>query len=267
MADLPNALTIDLEPWMCLYEDLPLSLELDRGHLIESTKLLLDLLDKHHVKATFFALGVVYQWYPNLIDHIASRGHEIAFHGYTHLKLSKTILGREILKSKNFLNRYSVNGFRAPQMYITSHDLKTLRSLGFTYDSSMYGLSKHFNTELGIKEVPVSTYPPKPRKKLIPPRTFMHALLNLELPVGSGLCLAILSVRFLNVAIRQINREGYPTILFIHPWQLLNPPASVVRTMSLPKMLYSLKISLEKLEHLLKTHNFTTIQTLLKDFS
>jgi peptidoglycan/xylan/chitin deacetylase (PgdA/CDA1 family) len=45
---------------------------------------MLDVLDKHNVKATWFTPGVIADTYPDLIKDVASDGHEIAHHGYFH---------------------------------------------------------------------------------------------------------------------------------------------------------------------------------------
>ena len=49
-----------------------------------STRRMLDLLDRHGVKATFFVLGWIAERYPELVKDIHTRGHEIGSHGYWH---------------------------------------------------------------------------------------------------------------------------------------------------------------------------------------
>ena len=66
MSDVINCLTIDLEPWMCFYDNPLLKKELDSGSLVELTYKIVDLLDRCSAKATFFVLGAVYDWYPDL---------------------------------------------------------------------------------------------------------------------------------------------------------------------------------------------------------
>lgn len=50
----------------------------------ESTPRLLDLLDSHGVKATFFLVGKNVQRLPAIAKAIAARGHEVGNHGYQH---------------------------------------------------------------------------------------------------------------------------------------------------------------------------------------
>lgn len=50
----------------------------------EDTPLVLDLFDRHDVKATFFVKGVLTEQHPDLIAEILRRGHTLANHSQTH---------------------------------------------------------------------------------------------------------------------------------------------------------------------------------------
>ncbi len=50
----------------------------------ESTPRLLDLLDAHQVRATFFLLGANVRRLPCIARAIVARGHEVGSHGYLH---------------------------------------------------------------------------------------------------------------------------------------------------------------------------------------
>jgi peptidoglycan-N-acetylglucosamine deacetylase len=66
-----------------------LYLTFDDGPHPEVTPKLLDLLDKHNAKASFFLIGLHAQQYPELVKEIAKRGHCVANHSYKHLSLPK----------------------------------------------------------------------------------------------------------------------------------------------------------------------------------
>ncbi len=87
------ALTIDLEEWFTVqnFFDHFSRDEWDSKELrsTKSTLKLLDLFDKHHVKATFFVLGWVAERTPDILQEIVERGHEIASHGYGHEMVKK----------------------------------------------------------------------------------------------------------------------------------------------------------------------------------
>ena len=61
----------------------------------ESTPLLLDLLDEHQARATFFVCGQNVRRLPGVAREIVARGHEIANHTHSHAAL--------YLKSRSFI--------------------------------------------------------------------------------------------------------------------------------------------------------------------
>jgi peptidoglycan-N-acetylglucosamine deacetylase len=50
----------------------------------EDTRGLLDLLDRHGVKATFFVKGTLTEQHPDVVREIIARGHSVANHSHTH---------------------------------------------------------------------------------------------------------------------------------------------------------------------------------------
>ena len=80
-------------------EDKKISITIDAAWGDEFTLDILDILDKYNVKATFFLVGFWVDKYPNQIEEIHRRGHEIGNHSTTHPKmstLSKTQIEEEI---------------------------------------------------------------------------------------------------------------------------------------------------------------------------
>ena len=59
-------------------------LTIDDGPDKDDTPRLLDLLDRHQAKATFFVIGKHAVYNPDLIAEIRRRGHEIGHHTHTH---------------------------------------------------------------------------------------------------------------------------------------------------------------------------------------
>ena len=83
-----NLFSVDLEDWFHLL-DSPSVPSLERwsalpSRVVKNTLRILDELDAHGVVGTFFVLGWVAEVYPELVAEVASRGHEIASHGYSH---------------------------------------------------------------------------------------------------------------------------------------------------------------------------------------
>lgn len=66
-----------------------IALTFDDGPHGTLTPKLLDLLAKHHLKATFFVVGQCVAEYPDIVKRAAREGHEIASHSWSHPNLGK----------------------------------------------------------------------------------------------------------------------------------------------------------------------------------
>jgi cellulose synthase/poly-beta-1,6-N-acetylglucosamine synthase-like glycosyltransferase/peptidoglycan/xylan/chitin deacetylase (PgdA/CDA1 family) len=62
------------------------------------TPQILDVLDKHHVHATFFVIGSKVNQYPALTREILARGNEIGVHTFTHVDMSAAPVWRQRLE-------------------------------------------------------------------------------------------------------------------------------------------------------------------------
>lgn len=74
---------LGLGSWMRQYQP-GITLTFDDGPDPVSTVPLLDLLDRHGVKAVFFLVGEKAQRHPQLVREIVGRGHQIGLHGQIH---------------------------------------------------------------------------------------------------------------------------------------------------------------------------------------
>ena len=61
-------------------------LTFDDGPVPEVTPLVLDVLDKYEVKATFFCVGENAQKYPEVYADVLQRGHKTGNHTFNHIK-------------------------------------------------------------------------------------------------------------------------------------------------------------------------------------
>ena len=59
----------------------------------EQTAQILDVLDQHNVRATFFVVGARAETQPHLITEMLTRGHEVANHTFTHPSASLWLAG------------------------------------------------------------------------------------------------------------------------------------------------------------------------------
>lgn len=228
---MKNILSIDLESWVHFYKDALRERQLasssserknaDNNYIPDATTHILDFLKKYNQKATFFIIGELYEWYPDVIEDIERRGHEIGYHTHTHkLLYNKDILEEELIKSSDFLNRFNPTGFRAPQILITRDSMACLKKYGFRYSSSTYSRYKITNYD-GIDEIPVSSFCYRGNcdnnQKL--PKCLTIKMLSRQVPFGSGLFISLLGSK-ISYFIEALNRVNMPAILFIHPWQL-----------------------------------------------
>jgi len=86
----------------------------------ESTPALLELLDRHNAKATFFVCGHNAERLPHVLRAIAAAGHEIGNHTWSHRRLDfapSTAMRDEIGRTQEIIRAVtgkSPNLFRAP---------------------------------------------------------------------------------------------------------------------------------------------------------
>lgn len=96
------------------------ALTFDDGPDPDFTPRILDVLDEHGVKATFFSLGYNAQRHPALLREVVAAGHEIGSHGWRHLNLaeiSPAETRREIEHGTGLVEEQAqipVNVFRPP---------------------------------------------------------------------------------------------------------------------------------------------------------
>lgn len=106
---------------------------------------ILDLLDQHHIRATFYVPGYTAELYPTDIGEIRDSGHEIGHHGYLHERPDTLSAEQErvvMQKGLEALDRavgVRPVGYRSPAWEITPTTLGLLNEFGFLYDSSCMG--------------------------------------------------------------------------------------------------------------------------------
>jgi Polysaccharide deacetylase len=101
---------------------------------ITGSHAILDLLEKHKVKATFFSTVIFAQNAPEIIKRILENGHEIASHTYYH----SSFKNEDLLLSKQKLEEITntkVIGLRMPRMYPVDND--EVINAGYVYNSSI----------------------------------------------------------------------------------------------------------------------------------
>lgn len=100
--------------------DKVVALTFDDGPHPLHTPRVLDVLERHHVNATFFMMGRNVERFPAIARQVLERGHEIGNHSYSHPKLvlmSPRRVREEIERTDQLLRSIGVSGeiyFRPP---------------------------------------------------------------------------------------------------------------------------------------------------------
>src|SRR3954463_1746237 len=102
----------------------------------------LELLDRHGIRATFFVPGHTVESFPQQTESILAHGHEIAHHSYAHVDPSGQTRDEEeadMERALDVLERIGVKPlrYRSPSADLSASTLELVEAHGFVYDSSL----------------------------------------------------------------------------------------------------------------------------------
>ncbi|MBE0469744.1 MAG: DUF3473 domain-containing protein [Methyloprofundus sp.] len=197
-------------------------------HRVQSnTQHILDIFAQHNVKATFFTLGWVAERYPELVKRIVNEGHELASHGYEHIRVTEQTpeqFRMDVRKTKTLLEDISgveIKGYRAASYSIGRDNLWALDILaeeGHKYSSSIYPVKHDL---YGMPEAPRFPYQPIEGSdfKEIPISTLRMG--NKNYPCGGGGFFRLYPYFISRWAFNRINNtEQQAGIFYFHPWEI-----------------------------------------------
>jgi polysaccharide deacetylase family protein (PEP-CTERM system associated) len=227
-----NAMSIDVEDYfhVSVFDGVVPRSTWDslESRVFANTLRLLDLFDEFRVRSTFFILGWVAERHPGLVREIASRGHEIASHGYAHRLIydqTPEAFRHDVRRAKRLIEDAcgrSVRGYRAPSYSVTARSLWALDVLveeGYAYDASIFPIR---HDRYGI---PVSGRHPYLIERQVgtlaevPGSTTRLGPLNL--PVAGGGYFRLLPYEWTRWGISRINRlERRAAVFYLHPWEI-----------------------------------------------
>lgn len=181
------------------------------GISIAGTTIILDILQKNNVKATFFSTVVFAENAPKIIDRIIAEGHELASHSYFHSQFEVAHLKSSKLRLEA-LSKSKINGFRMPRMQPV--DENDIFDAGYQYNSSLNptylpGRYNHFSKprrffyDQKVLQIPASVSP------IIRFPLFWLSFHNLPLFLYKWLC------------IKTLNTDKYLNLYF-HPWEFID---------------------------------------------
>ncbi|MBI1425236.1 MAG: DUF3473 domain-containing protein [Gammaproteobacteria bacterium] len=240
--------------------------------VVDNTRRLLDLFDRHNVKATHFVLGWVAERFPELVREIDTRGHEVASHGYSHQLVydqSPDVFHEETRKSKAMLEDIlgkPVHGYRAASYSITKKSLwalDILSDLGFKYDSSIFPIR---HDRYGIPDAE-----PLPHKLKTPNGNHIvefplttSSLFGVKMPAAGGGYFRLYPYALSKFLLRRVEKEHKPIVFYLHPWEIDHAqPRVKASALSTFRHYNNLDKCEGRLEKLLQDFSFTTMSDVL----
>lgn len=230
-AILRNALTIDVEDYFQVSAFAPHIARADWPRLecrVEANiERILLLLESRRIHATFFTLGWIAERYPAMLRRVAGAGHEVASHGYAHLRASDQSAAQfadDVRRSKTILEQLTglpVHGYRAPSFSIGAANLwafEVLQEAGYRYSSSIYPIR---HDHYGMPDAPRFAWRPQGPHGVLELPVSTVRLRGRNLPAGGGGYFRLMPYALSRWLLRRINsRDGQAGIFYFHPWEL-----------------------------------------------
>jgi polysaccharide deacetylase family protein (PEP-CTERM system associated) len=224
-----NALSVDVEDWYMVgaFErtisraDWPTK----EVRVERNTDAVLALFDEAGVKSTFFTLGCVAEAHPALIRRILDAGHEVASHGWDHIRVfsmtpeqfrADTTRARKTIEDAGGV---AVTGYRAPSFSIDArtpwaHEI--LAESGYAYSSSVAPL-KH--DHYGWPDAPRFAFKPVAGSDLVEIPVSVVDLAGKTFGAGGGF-FRLFPYALSHRAVAQVNAGANPATFYFHPWDM-----------------------------------------------
>ena len=227
---MKNLLTVDLEDWFSvevLKDALPPETWDGQESVVERNTIeVLNLFDRHEVKATFFVLGWIAERHPELIKEVARREHEIACHSYYHRMVS-SLSPDEFRRDTDMAVEAIVNacgripiGYRSPTWGMQSDmtwAFDILAELGFEYDSSIFPTRHDLYGDLNAAQEP---YPIRTTSGKIILEIPVMTVADKRTAVAGGGWLRHRPYWFTRREIERMNGREMAMVIYFHPWEL-----------------------------------------------
>jgi polysaccharide deacetylase family protein (PEP-CTERM system associated) len=231
MAPIRNAMTVDVEDYFQVsafeghilrehWDQLPCRVERNVDRILE-------LFDEHGVKCTFFVLGWMAERYPQMVRRMADEGHEVASHGYEHVRVvnqTPEVFRQDIRRTRALLEDTTgdvVRGYRAASYSIGRDNLWALDEIleaGHEYSSSIYPIRHDL---YGMHEAPRFAFLHKIEGGLLEIPITTVAIRGRNFPCGGGGYFRLLPYAVSHWALQRVNgQEGQSAVFYFHPWEI-----------------------------------------------
>jgi len=203
----------------------------------EALPRLLDLLDRHGIRATFFATADLAATRADALREIVRRGHSLGCHGESHDV--EYLGGRSWAWQRESLTRATESlaaaigirptGFRAPNFSADGATVRVLEELGYRYDSSVLPgrVVGRLRKRLDFLSAPRDPYHPSRDDPALPGNATLWELPVTENPFAAGgpIGLGYVNVEGPDRAIDAVACAiASPVVFLIHPWEFVDPP-------------------------------------------
>ena len=273
-----NILGIDFEDWF--HPELiqkHISKKNNEPKVVEGIHKILELLRQRETTATFFVVGELLEYKPELIDLILENDHEIAFHTMKHTRIDslnfKDEFNVEIKKFDKLTNGKS-KGFRAPSFSLnmkSSWLIDILEENNYIYDSSvvpaktnLYGMPNADTKPYKISSECLESN--SDNAKILEFPLLVTKFLGKKLPAAGGFFLRTLPSRVIENAIKSYEKQKIPGVFYIHSWELT---PEFMPKIELPKKdhfitFHNINKAYGKMENLLKNFEFTSFSNFIQ---
>lgn len=226
-----NAMTVDVEDYfqVSAFEPYVKRSDWDRlPHRVEANvDRILGLFEQHRAKATFFTLGWVAERYPAMVRRIVEQGHELASHGWSHVRVTAQTpeaFRDDVVRTKSVLEDVAgtrVVGYRAASYSIGESNLWALAVLeeaGYLYSSSIYPIRHDL---YGMPDAPRFAFHPRVDSSFVEIPVTTWVLGHRRLPCGGGGYFRLFPYLLSRWAMERVNaRDAESCVFYFHPWEI-----------------------------------------------
>ena len=234
---------------------------------------LLDLFDEKNVSVTCFFLGWVGEKFPHLVKEAASRGHEVASHGYGHrlvFEQTRQEFAADVRRARVLLEDIvgaPVRGYRAPGFSTTEQTpwfFDVLAEAGHEYDSSVFPAPRghgglrggrrephHLGADDKLTEVPIT----------------VADLMGKPMCFFGGGYLRLFPYWLIRRMSKRVLAEGRPVVFYVHPREIdpSHPRLPMSRKRSF-KSYVNLETTESKIRHILQDFPVTTFKNVISKY-
>lgn len=217
-------------------------------YITKPTKRILEMLESHNIRATFFVVADICFHYPELIELLAKSPHEIACHGRYHYPKYDPATGEALVAGDQFeswtreareiLETHTgkeIIGYRAPIGYINREMLSIISALGFQYDSSisansMYSKSEMISEDTDTRPFQILAAHGKTITEL--PWSYLDVM-GYRVPTAGAFFLRTLGPTITSMGLKQALKRG-DTMLYFHSMDICREKFPVKSTNGRP---------------------------------